>query len=209
MARKISELRSEAKPKKTRLTDDQWAAIRAAYEQDPALSYEAAAERAAKAGNFCAPTKGRISQRSTQEGGWAKKGDLNAINQAAQRLADAAKLNDEVNPFTPGKVAAREESERVRADVIVRHRREWLEIDGYRKAALLKMKQAIGTGAGTINKDEWMIAKMAAETLRTNLSALEIKQANERKAFGLDDKGDEDASGAVRIVIEREHVSVP
>ena len=44
------------------------------------------------------------------------------------------------------------------------------------------MKAAHETG----KKEDWQIAKMAAETARLNLSALEIIQNIERRAWGLD-----------------------
>ncbi len=196
-----------------RLTEDQWQAIRAAWEEDPTASYDAAADRAAKAGGFEAPTKGAISQRATKDGGWSKRGQLSNINEAAQRLADAAKLNREVNPYTGDRLAARGDSERLRADILARHRSEWEELDEARRAALDKMRECyVVSEDGRPNmaaKEEWTVAKMAAETARINLNALEIKQAGERKAWGLDDPAAEDKSAPTRVVLIRRTESMP
>lgn len=190
-----------------KLTDDQWAAIRAAWEEDPAITYEGAAIRAAKEGGFRVPSKGRISQKVKAEGGWSKRGQLSSINEAAQRLADKAKLNAEVNSYSPDRLAARSESERLRAEILTRHRQEWEELDEARRAALNKMRECYQPnkdgGKNLSGREEWTVAKMAAETLKINLNSLEIKQAGERKSWGLDDPVADDRGGTTRIVLVR------
>ena len=191
----------------TNLTNDQWAAIRAAWEEDPTITYEGAAIRAAKEGGFRVPSKGRISQKVKAEGGWSKRGQLSGINEAAQRLADKAKLNAEINSFSPERLAARSDSERLRAEILTRHRQEWEELDEVRRAALDKMRacyQPSEDGSPNLAaREEWAIAKIAAETAKINLNALEIKQAGERKSWGLDDPVADDKGGTTRIVLVR------
>lgn len=190
-----------------KLTDDQWAAIRAAYEEDPTITYEGAADLAGENGKFSPPTKGRISQKAKSDGGWSKRGQLSSINEAAQRLADKAKLNAEVNSYSPERLAARSESERLRAEILTRHREEWEELDEVRRAALDKMRECYQPNEdGSPNlaaRDEWTIAKMAAETAKINLNALEIKQAGERRSWGLDDPTADDKTGTTRVVLIR------
>lgn len=83
---------------------------------------------------------------------------------------------------------AREESERVRAGVLVRHRAEWAELEQFRRTALKAMKDAHESG----DRNAWMVAKMAADTAKANIQALEIKQSGEAKAWGLDVKSEEE-----------------
>jgi hypothetical protein len=80
-------------------------------------------------------------------------------------------------------LATRDESIDVRAEVLERHRKEWGDLENFRKTALAAMKNAHEVG----DKEAWSIAKLAADTAKANLSALEVKQQGERKAWGLGD----------------------
>jgi len=73
------------------------------------------------------------------------------------------------------------ETDNIQSTLLNRHRLEWSEVDGFRKAALAVMKAAHEKGG----KEQWQIAKIAAETARANIQALSIKQTHERLAFGL------------------------
>lgn len=162
-----------------RLTADQWAAVRLEWEGEPTATFHALA---AKHG----VDKASISRAAARQG-WSKRGVLGDINDAAQRKADA-RVDADGNAIqratqperNAGDLASREESEDVRAAVLERMRKEWAELDGFRKAALRVMKAA---HEGT---EEWKNAKLAADTALANMRALEVKQSGERKAWGLD-----------------------
>lgn len=158
------------------LHDNQWAAIRTAWEFDPdEPSYNVAAARAGEKFHFAPPAKSSIDARAKREN-WIRRGNLNGINSAAQRKADTKTTSDGTSVANAGKAqASREESEDVRAEVLVRHRSEW-------PAITAMVKEVIDTRntdpPGAFSKAK--LAKTAAETLK-------IKQDGERKAWGLDE----------------------
>jgi hypothetical protein len=166
-----------------RLTADQWAAIRLEWEGEPSATFSGLG---AKFGVH----NSEIGRRAKREG-WAKRGQLAGINESAQRKAD--KLTDSNGNSTQRELrtsdlASRAESEDLRAAVTARHRTEWAELEGFRKTALKAMKDAHEAG----DREGWQVAKLAADTAKANLSALEIKQNGERHAWGLDVHGEED-----------------
>ena len=73
----------------------------------------------------------------------------------------------------------------LRAQVIDRHRKEWRIID-----------MLLGEHVKARDFDKAKLTKITAE-------ALAIKQLNERKAWGLDVKGEGDTTQGVTVVIER------
>jgi hypothetical protein len=164
-----------------RLTTDQWAAIRIEWEGEPTATFSALAD---KYGVDKAQV-GRVAKRD----GWSKTGQLASINEAAQRKADA-RCNSEGNStqhqLNQKEIATRDESIDVRAEVLERHRREWAELESYRQDALQAMKDAKGIG----DKEAWTIAKLAADATKQNLSALEVKQSGERRAWGLEQQAE-------------------
>lgn len=166
-----------------RLTADQWAAIRMEWEGEPTATFSALAPKHGV-------NKSEIS-RTAKRQGWSKRGQIADINDAAQRRADA-NTNADGNPTqrqpNAGALATREQSEAVRAAVLIRHRTEWAEMEGYRQDALAAMATAKEAG----DRAAWMIAKLAADTAKANLQALEIKQAGEARAWGLDAKSEEE-----------------
>lgn len=131
---------------------------------------------------------------------------LGAINERAQRVADT-RTDADGAPTTVWREPTRESSECLRAEVIARHRAEWAELEGFRKIALQAMKDAHdarlrllalkrgGGGLFELSSDgveteaglrlAWQVAKVAAETARANLAALEAKQSGESRAWGL------------------------
>jgi hypothetical protein len=160
-----------------RLTSDKWKIIRAEYESDPACSFGGLAEK-------YGARKTTVYDRAKKEG-WQKAGETASINDAAYRRADAAPNEDERvanEPVQLKRIAAREESEEKRAAVIVLHRQEWQEVNQFRKAALMKMKEAHDTG----DKDAWWKAKIASDTCLYHMRSLDIKQLGERRAWGLE-----------------------
>lgn len=174
-----------------RLTESQWGAIRSVWEYDPdEPSFDVAAARAAAKYQFKAPAKSSVFDRHTKEK-WEWRGNLNGINSAAQRKADAMvdstgtrsipnapdgkpseKPNDVRNPALAQ--ASRIESEDLRAEVTARHRAEWKNI------AILR-QEALNLRNTDLDKSmfKMKLAKVAAETTA-------IQQQGERKAWGLD-----------------------
>lgn len=168
-----------------RLTKEQWSAVRASWEEDPVVSYLEAAQRVSSSHGFVVPSKAAISKKALIEH-WSKTGELAIINEAAQRRADALDIDPEVDDKDFSKIVAREESERLRAEVLARHRREWSEMEGFRRSALLKLKEAYDfKGELRDERQRWMIAKLSAESVRINFSSLAMKQDGEVTAWGL------------------------
>lgn len=166
-----------------RLTTDQWAAIRIEWEGEPTATFSALAVKHHV-------DKSEISRKSRRES-WVKTGQLASINESAQRKADKltdADGNSTHRKLNAGDLATRTESEDLRAAVTARHRTEWAELEGFRKSALVTMKRAHEAG----DRETWSLAKLAADTAKANLSALEVKQQGERKAWMLEYKSEED-----------------
>lgn len=170
-----------------RLTSDQWAAVRLEWEGEPVATYSSlAAKYNIEVSN--------ISRRCAKEG-WVKRGQLASINEAAQRKADArcdangnANASETQRACGAADLATRDESIDLRAEVLERHRREWSELEAFRKVALKAMKDAHEAG----DREAWSVAKTAADTAKSNISALEIKQQGERRAWGLEAKAEEE-----------------
>ena len=168
-----------------RLTDDKWAAMRIEWEGEPLATFSALADK-------YGVNVGNVSRKAAKEG-WSKRGVLGDINEAASRRADTqtdatGNARQTQRPFGTGDLATRDESESLRAAVLVRLRAEWAELEGFRKSALVAMKTAHTSG----DKAAWAIAKTAADTALANIRALQIKQDGERKAWGLDAQSEED-----------------
>jgi len=160
-----------------RLTTDQWAAIRLEWEGEPSATFSGLGEK-------FGVHNSEIGRRAKRES-WVKRGQLASINESAQRKADRltdSDGNSTQNKLRTSDLASRTESEDLRAAVTARHRIEWAELEGFRKSALKAMKDAHEAG----DREGWQIAKLAADTAKANLSALEVKQNGERRAWGLD-----------------------
>lgn len=172
------------------ITEEQWAAIRTAWEYDPdEPSDETAARRAAERLKFQAPNRPAVFKRRRKDEAagnpWERRGSMNGIVHAAQRRADTMVTADgeakETAETRPGNEvlaqkaqAAREESEALRAEVISRHRQEW-------RAVFLLRNEAIKERTAAPDKADKKarLAKIIAETTK-------IQQEGERKAWGLD-----------------------
>lgn len=174
-----------------RLSNEQWQAIRNAWECDPdSPSYEVAASRAGKKFSFTPPSKSNVYARCRKES-WERKGTMNGINISAQRKADSLVDSDgertkqnEQNESSGGKQnavssaalvqASREESEDKRAEVTARHRNEWRQVAVLRQESL-----ALRNSNPSLAMDKARLAKISAEITT-------LQQAGERKAWGLD-----------------------
>ena len=172
-----------------RLTFDQWARIRAAWESDPKHSYESAAEAAGKRGRFAPPSRAAICDRVKAEG-WQKRNELPAINEGAYRRADkvtsppktepnkkrnrtsteqiAPEPNEQAPLGTPSgrlDLATRDESEQKRADILVAQRNR-------ASAVAAIMGKAFKAGLDPVKPSladmlEWLrAAKLAGEAIR-------------------------------------------
>lgn len=162
-----------------RLTADQWAAIRLEWEGEPTATYLGLAD------NYGVAVSS-ISRKATTEG-WTKKNQLATINEAAQRKADLrvdanGNATQTQRDGTVLDLANRNESEDVRAEILVRHRHEWAELENFRAISLERMIAAKESG----DREPWQVAKIAADTALANMRTLEAKQAGERKAWGMD-----------------------
>lgn len=183
-----------------RISDAQWATIRKHWEFDiDEPSLEQAASRAGKEHKFTPPAKSNVYKKQIKDG-WARKGNMTGLNQAAQMRADklvdangdAAKRNEtKPKPGSKGNVVSlfdsaaqdavdREESLKVRTEVNARHRQEWRQIVMLRQEA---MKHRDPTQPQTYDLAKYYgllkAAKLAAEITA-------IQQAGERKAWGMD-----------------------
>ena len=77
-----------------RLTNDQWASIRAILEYSPdEVSHAVAAARAAEKHGFTAPSKQAVKKAADREV-WQRKASLSGINQSAHRIADGMVESD-------------------------------------------------------------------------------------------------------------------
>lgn len=164
-----------------RLTQEQWAEARVEWEDNPTMTLNYISQK-------YDIHRSEVTRRAQKES-WTKTRQIEAINEAAHRIADAQgnPTNPNITQHTPKalsieRTATRIESVTARAEVLDRHRKEWLDVEVMRKVALKAMK----TAHDAKEYDAWKVAKMAAETARANLQVLEIKQNGERKAWGLD-----------------------
>lgn len=172
------------------LPPEYWQAIKTIWEFDPDQpGFVEAAERAAKEYVFDPPSKQAIHQRAKKQG-WERRGSMVGIVAAAQRKADTLVQADgspEPPPEPPEPVddpaieavhramSAREEAEDKRAEVLARHRQEWREVAVLRDEAINARLAHLGAAY-----ERGRLAKILAETTA-------IKQAGERKAWGLDE----------------------
>jgi hypothetical protein len=187
-----------------RLTPEQWKAIQTHFEYDlDEPSIDIAAARAEKEHNFKAPARSNIYTKQKKEG-WQRKGNLNGINQAAQRRADKlvdangkdvkqdkqdktgqkAGVKQDIIPVVNSaaqEAKDRDQSLAVRSEVTVRHRKEWGHIGilrneayTYRDKKNYPDRYDLATYYGLLKS-----AKLAAEITA-------IQQAGERKAWGMD-----------------------
>lgn len=171
-----------------RIPEERYVAARVLYESTPGMTF-------AK----CADETGihwrSLEERSKKDGGWTKRSLMppTGMTEAAQAVADqySSKLANYGESVTPQereaalKETAVEVAVDLRAQVLDRHRKEWRIVD-----------MLLGEHVKARDFDKAKLTKITAE-------ALAIKQLNERKAWGLDVKGEEDTSKGVTVVIER------
>jgi len=154
-----------------------WAEIRRHWEHDPdAPSLTEAGARAASVHGFTAPTRTSIHRKCKAQG-WKRQGTMAGVSVAAQRLADTWSDGHATKKTIESARAAQlsfQESVDVRAAITVRHREEW-DIVGTLMGEALKKRATDLVAAFNIAKH----AKITAETLA-------LKQAGERRAWGMD-----------------------
>lgn len=167
-----------------RLSEEQWNQLRAEWEGEPTASFNALAEK-------YSINVSSVSRKAARDE-WEKTNQLASINEAASLKADALvdSNGNALNAIANAKLALaqRDVSEDLRAQVQVRHRGEWSQLDEFRKTALKAMKDAHESGDRAL----WSIAKTAADTALSNIRALATKQDAERKAWGLDLRSEEE-----------------
>lgn len=175
-----------------RLSPEEWAAARAAWESEPALSIASLATRIG------------VSKQATaakaKRDGWEKRADLRELAVKAHAKADKVvppadntpkpdvdvDVDDSVNVATaPDKKPVTQHPDPVdaRTEIIARHRQEW-------RAARVNLYTAI-------SKKDFEMGKVAKITLE----GLSILQKGERAAWGLDAIDPE--KQAPVVVIER------
>ena len=175
-----------------RLSTEQWRSIRDSWEFDsdqPSLTVSAS--RAGEKFNFKSPAKSSVSLRMTNDANagkpWKRHGSLEGINVRAHRKADAmvgsggedrSEVNDpdgELNAISHKKELAVEESTDLRAEVIARHRREWMTIIILQNEALVDRKV------------DHKLAFEKSKLAKINTEIIKLRQDGERRAWGLDD----------------------
>jgi hypothetical protein len=177
-----------------RLTPDQWAAARVAWESDPKASYESV-------GAAFGVSKQSVWKHATADG-WKKSTSTPAINDAANRRADAVvnplkgdavdgKLDaappTEIKPEKMTDPASDEESIRKRATIVACHREETGQLGLILRAARGVIVHAVNlTGSGDEKKAAWARAKLAQAAARDAVAAAAQRHQMERRAWGLD-----------------------
>jgi len=171
-----------------RIPEERFAAARVLYETTPGMTMAKCAEEVGVSNRA-------LEERSRKDGGWAKRSLMppTGMTEAAQQVADqySSKLANYGESVTPEERAAAlketavEVAVDLRAQVIDRHRKEWRIVD-----------VLLGEHVKARDFDKAKLTKITAE-------ALAIKQMNERKAWGIDVKGEEPGSQNVTVVIER------
>lgn len=171
-----------------RIPEERYAAARVLYESTPGMSFAKCAEETGISWRS-------LEERSRKDGGWTKRSLMppTGMTEAAQAVADkySTKLANYGENVTPEEREAAlkdttvEVAVDLRAQVIDRHRKEWRIVD-----------MLLGEHVKARDFDKAKLTKITAE-------ALAIKQMNERRAWGIDTKGDEPGAQNVTVVIER------
>jgi len=135
--------------------------------------------------NQCGVSLRTVSRWSSQDGGWQRLSGP-VIVRRAHEAADEVRVISEELSVDPGTVAQRTEQAAVdaRSEVLLRHRREWGVVRGL-LAEAIKARDF----------ERAKLAKITAETLA-------IVQANESRAWGLDQHANFEDCATV-VVIER------
>lgn len=201
MGKKQEGRRPKPNGRPPKVTEQRWLEAQARWEREPTEGHSSIAA-------WLGVSRELVRQKAA-EMGWQRRADLPHVVAVAHMKADAHFLpaqvpGEEVQqapavarpPAVPSarvEGAADERSSELRADIAVRHRREW----GVVRALLNEAVTVRDLGKAKL-------AKVAAETLK-------VTQDGERKAWGMDVP--EAASGAggttVKVVIQREEVGRP
>ena len=155
-----------------------WADIRRRWEYDPDCpSFADAAKRSSGAHGFTAPGRSAVHARAHREG-WARKGaPMSSVAAAAALRADSLVDAEGAKKAADSAESAVEAFERAandRAAVLARHRTEWGVVGELVSEAL---EDRAADPVDAFNRAK--LAKITTETLA-------LRQAGERKAWGLD-----------------------
>jgi len=158
-----------------RLSKDEWAAAPVLWGADPEQTDVSIADR-------YGVTKQAVTQKRKRDG-WQKVGALHSAGQRAQFVADSKHCPNVVLGNIKAKTV--DLAVEIRADVLGRHRNDWVE---HREHFTLKDIAD--------NFDLGKSAKITAEMLK-------IRQEGERKAYGLDDTQAPQKAEPVQVRIVR------
>lgn len=198
MNEQSNEQRSRRKGRPPRISEQRWLELQTLWEREPAEDY-------ATIGARVGLSKERVRQKAA-EMGWQKKPDLARIVRVAHTKADAhfdpqgtdgeAGPSFRQTPQAPSprlEAEANERASELRAQVALRHRKEW----GIPRSLLNEAIKAR-------DLERAKLSKLTAETLK-------LCQDGERKAWGMDEPEANDSgdSGVVTVVIRREEKALP
>lgn len=176
-----------------RLTTAQWLEARTLFESAERPSLE-------DIGRKIGVSHVAILKRSRKEQ-WQRAGEQVRINQSAIAKADAKVTSDATSKVTDvtakSRIASREQSEDLRAEVLVRHRQEWGGARERIYAGLKAHREATDRDSKALAFDDLKAAKISAE-------AMTLVQNGERKAYGMEDA----ASAPTQSVIVVDLVAV-
>lgn len=144
-----------------RLTQDQWGQARLCWESDPGATFESIA-------TVVGVSRVAVSKRAAKEK-WERVESLRSINEKAQLLADTkvSTKPDQVSDETRKRLTVAAAID-VRADVLDRHRADWVE-----------HREHFSLSAIATEFEDGKKAKISAEMLL-------LRQKGERAAYGLD-----------------------
>lgn len=178
-----------------RIPEERFQAARVLYETLPGMTFDKLAEHTGVSARS-------LEDRSRADGTWSKMPLLPPKNMsdAAQAVADhytkkVTEFGDEITEEQK-KVAlvdtAVEVAVDLRAQLLDRHRREWDVLQYH----LNKNLDPRNTMADKEKFERAKFIKITAETIQ-------IKQAGQRKAWGIEQAGDDQTQNGVTVVIER------
>ncbi|MDD5411278.1 MAG: hypothetical protein PHF31_07675 [Methylobacter sp.] len=163
-----------------KLSKDEWLAIKNKWSADPKLTYSDLAHEYEVSRQI-------ITLRAKKES-WQKTGDLAAINREALRRADG--LTDAGVDKVDGvdkTLALKEESGLdtaidKRVDILCKHRGQIIVLDSMQDSA----KILFDTALKTKKKEDFWMAKIAADICKDHIISTSKKQMMERKCWGMD-----------------------
>ena len=171
----------------------EWGAIRNKWENTPRLTF-------GEAGEGFAVSRQAIAVKAKKEG-WEKSATLSTINQQAHRKADGIPVDgidgiDGIVQVVDPLEVTTEEAIDIRANILAEQRNEIKTIPKLQSKAISLFDVAIKASAAAKDTDDtnvksrekaaWAVAKLAADTVKTHATIIQMKQDSEAKAWGLD-----------------------